>query len=248
MHQKIKCRPGKLHELWLLCRVHEIPGLPEVSTHQRQTIHKRWLGFAIPRRYRHRNLPAWVHLQGQHAHEGKQGQQDRRGADNGVVRPLPLGLQPEMCPGLNGHLDRPAPDHPPQDAFRWRLQVGTEEARQTQLPLRIGHQHKADLHRGQAWRVPQDRVREDPQCFALATVPVHLHGLPGGIAAAGPGASCAPAASCVGPNRCWSCAAAARSSPRANPGRWETARPTPAGPRAPGPSASGRPTSGRHRG
>ncbi len=101
---------------------------------------------------------------------------------NSLLRPLALGLQPKMGPRLfKGDLHRPASDDPWQD-LRWRgLQVGTEKGLHAQQALGITDQYKAALHGRQARGVPQRGMREDPQLFALATVPVHLHVLPGCI-------------------------------------------------------------------
>src|SRR3954471_23386922 len=49
-------------------------------------------------------------------HEREQTEQQRRGPVDGPIRPLPLGFEPEMAPGLlEGGLDRPAPRIPRQD-------------------------------------------------------------------------------------------------------------------------------------
>jgi hypothetical protein len=50
-----------------------------------------------------------------------------------------------------------------------------------QLPLGIADQHKADVHWGQPCGIPQGGTQEDPQLFALVSVPGHFHGFPGGI-------------------------------------------------------------------
>ena len=49
-------------------------------------------------------------------HEREQAEQRRRGAQDGQVRPLPLGFQAEMAAGfLEGGLNPPAADEPAQD-------------------------------------------------------------------------------------------------------------------------------------
>src|SRR5206468_11683492 len=101
-----------------------------------------------------------------------------------LVRPLALGLQPQMGSALfKRHLKRPAHDDPLQDLLRRRLEIGTEERFHAQLALRVRHQHVADRYGGQPGSIPPGSAREDPQLFALATVPRDFHGLPGGIAA-----------------------------------------------------------------
>src|SRR6516164_4234186 len=84
------------------------------------------------------------------------------------------------------HLERPAHDDPLQDLLRRSLEIGTEERFHAQVALRVRHQHVADRYGGQPGSIPQGRAREDPELFALATVPRDFHGLPGRIAAPGP--------------------------------------------------------------
>ena len=48
--------------------------------------------------------------------QGEQRQQGRRGAGDGFVGPLALGLDAEVAPNLfERHFNRPAPDEPAQD-------------------------------------------------------------------------------------------------------------------------------------
>lgn len=119
---------------------------------------------------------------GQQRHEREQSQQDRGRASNGLGRPLPLGLQPRMRPGLRtGPLPRPAPDNPLQELHRRCRRIGTAEGFIVQIILRVAHQDIANRHRGQAWGVPQRCARKDPPRLALAAIPVHFDRLPGGI-------------------------------------------------------------------
>lgn len=69
--------------------MHHIPGAPEMPTYQGQTVRKGRLGGAIPCRHRHRSLPALAKLQDQHGDKREQGQQDRGGARDGLVRDGP---------------------------------------------------------------------------------------------------------------------------------------------------------------
>src|ERR671936_99464 len=100
MEQELEGLPGKLYELWLSRRVHELPGTPEMPTHQGQTIREGWLSFVLPRRHRHRELTALAHPEGQQGAQREQCQHDRGRARNGTVRPLTLGFQAEMGPGI----------------------------------------------------------------------------------------------------------------------------------------------------
>src|SRR5918999_1294538 len=100
MEQELEGFPWKLYELWLSRRAHEIPGTPEMPTHQGQTICESGLSFLIPRRHRYRELTALAQPQGQQGDQREQGQQDRGGARDGAVRPLTLGSQAKMGAGL----------------------------------------------------------------------------------------------------------------------------------------------------
>jgi hypothetical protein len=188
MDQEIENLSRKLHELCLHSRVFQIAGTPEMPTYQGQTVGEIRRSFVIPGRHRDRNPTILAQPQGQHRDEGKQGQQDRGRPGDGLVRLLPLGLQVEMGADLlKRHLDRLAHDDPCQDLYRRRLQIGTNERLDAQLPLRVRHHDAADRHRRQLRGGPQGGVGEDPELLALAAVPVHRHRLPRGL-----GAFCPP--------------------------------------------------------
>jgi hypothetical protein len=98
--------PWKLHALRLSRRVHQIAGTPEMPSYQCQTVGERRLALAIPGGHGHRDVPVLAQRQGQDGDEREQGQQNRGGAGDGLVRPLALGLQPQMGAGLlTRHLD-----------------------------------------------------------------------------------------------------------------------------------------------
>ncbi len=55
----------------------------------------------------------------------KQSEQERRGACNGVVRPLALACDPQMTPGfLQGHLHAPACHKAGDNPLRIPLRIG----------------------------------------------------------------------------------------------------------------------------
>jgi hypothetical protein len=104
MDEEIQRLSRKLHELCLRSRVHPIPGTPQMLTHQGQTVRERWFPLVVPGRHWYRNATLVTQPQGQHGDEGKQGQQNRGCPGDGLVRPLPLGLQAEMGAALfKGH-------------------------------------------------------------------------------------------------------------------------------------------------
>jgi len=125
MNQEIESCSGKLPAFCRWSKVHHRPGAPEMPSSQGQTVRKGRLGFVIPGGDRHRDLTASTQLQREDSDTREQGQQDGGGASHGLVRPLALGLQPQLGSTLfTRDLDRPAPDDPCQD-WRWRgLQVG----------------------------------------------------------------------------------------------------------------------------
>src|SRR3954452_5856099 len=80
-------------------------------------------------------------------HERDQAEQRGCRAQDGQIRPLPLGFQAEMPAGfLEGGLDPPAADEPAQDVHRGGIQVGAQESLWLFLTLWIAHQHPADRH------------------------------------------------------------------------------------------------------
>jgi hypothetical protein len=86
MDQEVKCFQRKLHRLCLRPRVHQIPGTPQMLTHQGQTIREGRLRFAIPCRLLDGDTARSAHPQGQHRDEREQAQQDGGGAGNRLLR------------------------------------------------------------------------------------------------------------------------------------------------------------------
>jgi hypothetical protein len=79
-----------------------------------------------------------------HSDQGIQTQQCRGGAPDGAVRPLALGLDPEMSAALGeGDFDLLAADEIGQDHRRIELSVGAEEGLRLVLAGRIAHQDPA---------------------------------------------------------------------------------------------------------
>lgn len=84
-----------------------------------------------------------------------QGHEHRRGAGDGQIAPLTLGLHAELATGLlKGHLQRPAPDEQLDDPFRGQVQRRGEEGLRRRASLGIDHQDPANRQRGDAGRVP----------------------------------------------------------------------------------------------
>ena len=107
--------------------------------------------------------------------EGRQGihaQQHGRGAQDGQVGPLPLGLNAVVGAAfLEGDLDLPAPDEPPQDVDGVGDNIGAEEGLGFKVAGRIADQHPADRHR-RAAVIPDGGVGDDVEELCLVSVPV----------------------------------------------------------------------------
>lgn len=94
-------------------------------TNQSQGIGKGGQGFAIPSRLPNRKGLLTQQLMGKNGDEGKQAQQGRRGAQDRQIRPLTLGLDPQMVPHfMKGDFDRPTQDKPLHDLGSLRLVIG----------------------------------------------------------------------------------------------------------------------------
>ena len=138
-------------------------------------------GFGVPRR-----APgAAVCVEQSGSPEGCQGihaQQDGCGAQDCPVGPLPLGLNTEVGAAvLEGDLDLPAPDEPPEDVDGIGGDVGAEECLGFEVAGRIAHQHPADRYR-RAAVVPDGGVGGDVEDLGPVSVPVgHRDRAPGAL-------------------------------------------------------------------
>ena len=110
---------------------------------------------------------------------GKEAQQSRRGAGNGQVRPLALGLHAQVGPHLlKGDLQLPAQDKPFQDLGRVRRRVGAEQGLGVEDALRVADQHPAQEYRRLAGAVPDRGLGGEFHGAGGAVVPVHGHAGP----------------------------------------------------------------------
>ena len=123
---------------------------------------------------------------GPEGHEREQTEQGRRGARNGLVRPLTLRLHAEMPAHFRkGHLRRPATDEPAQDIERLGVKVRAQECLRPKHPGNIAHQNVADRH-VLARMMPDCRIRDDlDQAFASAIPAIDADALPWRLGSAG---------------------------------------------------------------
>ena len=107
---------------------------------------------------------------------GKETQQDGRGAGDGLVRPLALGLHAQVGPRLpEGDLQLPAQHKPLQDLGRVRRRVGTEQGLRGEDALGVSDQHPANEHGGLARAVPDRCLGGEFHRAGGAVIPGH-HG------------------------------------------------------------------------
>ncbi len=83
-------------------------------------------------------------------------QQGRGGADDGQIRPLPLGLHAQVgTHGLEGDLHLPTAQEPPQQLRHRQGGVGAEQSLGGLGPLQVLQEHPVQAYRGLAGVVPQ---------------------------------------------------------------------------------------------
>ena len=90
---------------------------------------------------------------------GEEPQQDGRGAGDGQVRPLALGLHAQVGPHLlKGALQLPKQDKPLEDLGRIRRRIGTEQSLGVEGALVVSDQHPANEDGRLAGSVPDRRL------------------------------------------------------------------------------------------
>src|SRR3954463_13622123 len=79
---------------------------------------------------------------GQQGHDGEQAEQAGRGAGDGLVGPLPLGLDTEVVADLSERdLQLPALREPAEDLQRLSRRVGAEQGLRVEPPTGVAQQH-----------------------------------------------------------------------------------------------------------
>src|SRR5690242_14939649 len=116
--------------------------------------------------------------------EGEQAEQGRGGARDGLIGPLPLGLDAEMATDLGeGDLGGPAADEPAQDIERIGGEIGAQEGLRAELIPAVAHQHVADRDVVAGMR-PDSGAADDLDLALGAAIPAcNLQAVPARIAA-----------------------------------------------------------------
>ena len=117
---------------------------------------------------------------GKQGHDGEQAEQAGRGASDGLVGPLPLGLDTEVVADFSeGDLQLPALREPAEDLQRLLRQVGAEQGLRVEAPAGVAQQHPADRHDWHAGVAPDGGIGADLHHALAFAVPVgHDHALP----------------------------------------------------------------------
>src|SRR6266566_3282384 len=105
-------------------------------------------GFVIPSRLPHRKRVAIQQVMRKNGDERKQAQQGRSGAQDRHIRPLALGLYPQMVPHfMKGDFDRPAQDKPLDDLGSLGMLIGAKQGYWLILSLWIANEDPTDRDR-----------------------------------------------------------------------------------------------------
>ena len=133
--------------------------LPERLAHASQDIGEGGVLLGVPGRATGGDgLPPLPDMGGQRQ-PAEEAQQGRGGAQNGLVRPLPLRLHAQIgAHGLKGHFHGPAPQVQGQDQGRRERGVGAEQGLGLLLLRRIPDQQPAQGDRGLPGVVPEGCV------------------------------------------------------------------------------------------
>ena len=140
---------------------------PEFEADGPNGVSERQTGFSIPRGGIW-DAGAGEQIAGAQRYEAVEAEKCRGGPGDGIVGPLPLGLDAQVGPGFGkSHLDLPSADVQGDDVLGFEGDVGTEEGLRIALCVGIADQYPSDRqHRG-AWPVPQGDVGCDSSALAL---------------------------------------------------------------------------------
>ena len=153
---------------------------PQVAAHQGDGVDEGRRRFVVPGRSTLDHGVAFLQRVGGQGDPGKESQQDRRGAGDGQVGPLALGLHAQMGPHLlKSDLQLPAQHEPFQDLRRVCRRVGAQQGLGREGALWVSDQHPANAHRGFARAVPDCGLGGEFHSAGGAVVPAHRGAGPG---------------------------------------------------------------------
>lgn len=109
--------------------------LPELAADGGERIGEGGMRLVIPSSGRDRLAGFGVEAGGEQRHQRKQREQARGGASDGPVRPLALGLAPEVVADrAEGDFDLPTPDVPGEDLQRLTRGIGAQQRLRIEAP------------------------------------------------------------------------------------------------------------------
>jgi hypothetical protein len=139
--------------------------------------------FAVPGGRADGRAGAGIKARGKQRHDREQREQAGRGACDGTVRPLALGLDAKMIAHLaEGHLHLPALDEPAHDLQRVARGIGAEQGLRVEAMPGIAQQHPADRHDRQAGVAPHSGGGADLDGSVALAIPAGYRDLgPAGV-------------------------------------------------------------------
>ena len=133
---------------------------PQLLSHQRKRIGKGRMSLAVPSYLpESTSRPSRHMVMRKQSDQREQTQESRCGSAYRQIRPLPLGLEPEMSACLlEGHFQLPARNKPTDDLLRVSFKVGTQESLGFELSLRVSEKDPAQGYGEQARGVSNGRM------------------------------------------------------------------------------------------
>ena len=131
-----------------------------MAAHQGDGIHEGRRRLGVPSRCAMGRGSLLPQQMGRQGGPGEEPHQDRRGASDGLIRPLALGLHAQMRPHLlEGDLQLPAQHKPFQYLRRIRRRIGAEQGLGSEFALGVPNQDPTQGYRRLARAVPDRRLR-----------------------------------------------------------------------------------------
>ena len=157
-------------------------GWPQVAAHQGQGVGESGLGFGVPGCGPTGHGFRFLQLVGGQGYPGEEAQQDWRGAGDGPVGPLALGLHTQVGADFSeGYFQLPTQHKPLDDLDGIGVGVGAEQGLGLEPGLGVADQHPADGYRRLAGDVPEGGVGGQCHGAGMAAIPGHRRCGPGGV-------------------------------------------------------------------
>ena len=135
-----------------------------MTTQKGQRIAEGWLGFAIPGAGGDASLLGGFQSRCQQGHHREQAPQAGRGARDGAVGPLALGLDAKVITCLaERHFQRQTSDESTDDIAWITLGIGAQQRLRLEVAIGIAQQHPADWQHRLPGMIPHGTARTDLQ-------------------------------------------------------------------------------------